>query len=101
MTLEEYKKLASEIVDKIDKKFSIKRDVQLTISQLVEELGELVKVANSQRLRGKKPKKKELEDEFADVFIQLGKLADTFNVDLEKAILDKIKLLKKRHNLEL
>lgn len=99
MTLEEYKKLATEIVNKIDKKLSIKRDVQLTISQLVEELGELVKAANSQRLRGREGKKKELEDEFADVFIQLGKLADTFDVDLEKAISDKIKLLKKRHNL--
>lgn len=99
MDVKEYKRLATEIVDRIDKKFSIKRDVQLTISQLVEELGELVRVANYQRLRGKKPKKKELEDEFADVFIQLGKLADTFDINLEKAILDKIKLLKKRHNL--
>lgn len=99
MDIKGYQKLTAEIVDKIDKKLSIKRDVQLTISQLVEELGELVKVANYKRLRGKKAKKKELEDEFADVLIQLGKLADTFDINLEKAILDKIKLLKKRHNL--
>ncbi len=51
-------------------------------------------------MRNKKPEKKDLEDEFADVLLQLAKLADTFDIDLEKAILDKIEILKKRHDLE-
>ena len=43
---------------------------------------------------------KDLEDEFADVFLQLAKLANYFDVDLEKAILDKIEIVKKRHELD-
>lgn len=92
-------KLSAEIVDKIDKKYKVKRDVQLTVCQLVEELGELAEQVNFRRLRNKAPVKKDLESEFADVFLQLAKLADSFNIDLKKAILAKIKILKNRHNL--
>jgi len=92
-------KLASDTVSKIDKKFKIKRDSQLNISQLIEELGELTKVVNSKKLRHRKPEKYDLEEEFADVFLQLAKLANGFNVDLEKSVLDKIEVLKQRHYL--
>ena len=100
MEIKEYQKLATEIINRIDKKFGLNRDVQLNLSQLIEEFGELAKVANLEKLRNKRPEKKDLEDEFADVLLQLAKLADLFNVDLEKAILDKIKILKERHNLK-
>jgi len=100
METKELQKLAAEIVDKIDVKFNLKRDAQLNLSQLVEELGELAKVVNLEKLRNKKPEKKDLEDEFADVVLQLAKLADLFDVELEKAVLDKIEVLKRRHNLE-
>lgn len=99
MHIREYQKLATELIDKLDKKLNLNRDAQLNLSQLVEEVGELAKVVNLENLRHKKPEKKDLEDEFADVFIQLAKLADLFDVDLEKAILDKIEIVKKRHNL--
>jgi len=99
MDIKEYQRLAAEMVDKIDRKFNINRDTQLNLSQLLEELGELARAANLERLRNKKPEKKELEDEFADVLLQLAKLADLFDIDLEKAILDKIEILKKRHDL--
>ena len=39
MDVREYQKLATEIIDKIDKKFNLNRDAQLNLSQLVEELG--------------------------------------------------------------
>jgi NTP pyrophosphatase (non-canonical NTP hydrolase) len=100
MEAKELQKLAVEIVDKIDIKFNLKRDAQLNLSQLIEELGELAKVVNLEKLRNKKPEKKNLEDEFADVVLQLAKLADLFDIDLEKATLDKIETLKKRHDLE-
>lgn len=100
MELNEIQKLASEIVDKLDKKFDVKRDAQLNLSQLTEELGELAKEVNLKKLRKRTPEKKNLEDEFADVFLQLAKLADSFNIDLDKAVLDKIKILKEKHNLE-
>ena len=100
MEIKEYQKLATEIIDKLDKKFNLNRDAQLNLSQLVEELGELAKVVNLENLRHKKPEEKNLEEEFADVFIQLAKLADMFDIDLEKAILDKIEIVKKRHDLD-
>ena len=100
MHIREYQKLATAIMDKIDKKFSLNRDAQLNLSQLVEELGELAKVVNLEKLRNKKPEKKDLEEEFADVFLQFAKLADLFDVDLEKAVLDRIEVLKKRYNLD-
>ena len=99
MNVKEFQKLSSDIVKKIDEKFSLDRDIQLNLSQLLEELGELARVANLKRLRNKTPEIKELEEEFADVFLQLATLADNLNVDLEKAVLDKIGILKKRHNL--
>lgn len=100
MNIKEYQKLACEITDELDKKFDVKRDPQLSVSQLIEELGELAREINSEKLRNKKSAKEDLEQEFADVFLQLAKLADFFNIDLEKAILDKIKILKKRHDLK-
>lgn len=97
--MKEIQKLAVEIVDQVDRKYKLKRDNQLSISQLIEELGELAREINSKKLRHKTPRKEALEDEFADVFLQLAKLADLSRVDLKKAVLDKIEILKKRHNL--
>ena len=99
MEVKDFQKLSAEIVKKIDNKYSISRDAQLNISQLVEELGELAKVANLKKLRNKDPEKKDLEDEFADVFLQLAALADIFKLDLEKSVLEKIETLKQRHDI--
>jgi len=98
MQVKDFQKLAARIVGEIDGKYDIRRDGQLAVSQLVEELGELVREVNSEKLRSKKPAKKDLEDEFADVSLQLCKLAEMFKVDLEKAVLDKIEILKERHS---
>jgi NTP pyrophosphatase (non-canonical NTP hydrolase) len=95
----DFQKLAAKTVRKIDEKYNITRDAQLNLSQLLEELGELAKIANLEKLRNKKPERKELEDEFADVTLQLASLADIFRIDLEKAVLDKIEILKERHSL--
>lgn len=99
MNIKEYQNKSKTIVDKLDKKFNIKRTPQMSISQLLEELGELTEQVNKKNLRNTKPKKEDLEDEFADVFIQLGKLASEFNIDLKKAIKNKMKTLKERHKL--
>jgi NTP pyrophosphatase (non-canonical NTP hydrolase) len=99
MEIKEIQRLSAEIVDKIDKELNLNRDVQLNLSQLVEELGELARAVNLEKLRNKKPELQDLENEFADVFLQLAKLADFFGIDLEKSVLDKIETLKQRHNL--
>jgi len=100
MELKEFQRLSTEIINKLDKKYNVNRTEQMNLSQLIEEFGELAKVVNLKNLRHKEPETKDLEDEFADVLLQLAKLADIFNIDLEKAILNKLEVLKKRHNLE-
>jgi NTP pyrophosphatase (non-canonical NTP hydrolase) len=100
METADLQKIASQIVKKIDKKHKVKRDGQFTICKLVDELGELAELVNYERLRHKKPARKNLEDEFADVSIQLMELADSNNIDLEKAIQKKIRILKNRHKIK-
>jgi NTP pyrophosphatase (non-canonical NTP hydrolase) len=100
METAELQKRAVEIVDILDKKFSVKRDAQLNLAQLVEEIGELAKDINLKRLRHKDPDRENLEGEFADVFLQLSKQADIAGIDLEKAVLGKTEELKKRHGLQ-
>ena len=88
-----------EIVKKIDKKYNIERDLQLSFTQFMEEIGELAKEINKPRLRNKEIDKINLEGEFADVLLQLFILADMTGVDLEKALLEKAEIIKKRHDL--
>ena len=99
MDVKDFQKISSDIVRKVDDKCSVSRDAQLNLSQLLEELGELARLANLEKLRNRKPRIKDLEDEFADVFLQLAALAEIFDVDLEKAVLEKIETLRKRHGL--
>lgn len=95
-----FQKYCAEIVNEIDHKYSIKRDSQLALSQLIEELGELAKEVNCKKLRNKNPEFKKLENEFADVFLQFAKLADMHGVDLEKSVKQKIETLKERKYLK-
>lgn len=59
----------------------------------------MAKEVNKEKLRGEKANKSSLEDEFADVILQLLTLAETFNVNVEDAVKSKIDTLKQRHNL--
>ena len=54
MDVKEFQRLAVETVDKIDEKAGLNRDAQLGVSQLIEELGELAKEANREKLRNQK-----------------------------------------------
>ena len=97
MQLSNLQKRCGQLVRKIDKKYQIQRDPQLTVAQLMEELGELTEKINYKRLRKRKAKKAELEDEFADVFIQLSHLAEHYDIELKKALEEKIQALEKKH----
>lgn len=99
MTIAELQKLCAKIVSDIDKKYGTKRDVHLSFVQLIEEIGELARDINLPRLRRKKRDKKNLETEFADVILQVTILAEMLNIDLEKSVEEKIKILKKRHRI--
>ena len=98
MEFQKLQKLSAEIVKRIDEKLGVKRGGEFTISQLVEELGELARVVNSERM-GRRVEKRNLAEEFADVLIQLAALADLYQLDLERAVLEKIEILKERHGL--
>ena len=100
METRELQELAAKMVGTIDERCGVHRDAQLSLSQLVEELGELARLVNLEKLRQRKPQEDDLEDEFADVFMQLAELAFLFNIDLEKATLGKFVILEKRHNLK-
>ncbi len=65
----------------------------------MEEIGELARAINTPKLRRKKLDMNNLREEFADVFLQLAVLADMHNINLEKALNDKIKVLKKKHGV--
>ena len=99
MEVKEFQKLSAGMVDRIDRKLGVERDGHLNLAQLFEELGELTRVVNAKRLKRREPGGEELEGEFADVFLQLARLAELLGVDLEKAVLDKVEVLKKRHGL--
>lgn len=69
--------------------------------KLAEELGELcneVLIANSRQRKEKLAGRKEenLAEEFADVFLALLMLSKDMNINLEDAVKNKIKKIKKR-----
>ena len=99
METKEFQKKCTEIVKKLDQKYMVERDPQLSFVQLTEEIGEIAKEINKPRLRHKQVDRENLEGEFADVFLQFAILAQIFNVDLEKAVEAKIKILYERHGL--
>lgn len=100
METKDFQKVCAEVVGKIDKKFNINRDAQLSFTQFVEEVGELAKDVNSKRLRNTEPDAENLAGEFADVFMQLAILAEMHGVDLEEATTKKFEKLKARGYLD-
>ncbi len=100
MQIKKIQNLCFKIVQDIDSQYDIQRNPQLTLSQLVEELGELARLVNYQKLRSKQPQAKELRDEVADVFIQFCALVSAFDIDIQTSVLEKFDILKKRHNLK-
>ncbi len=74
MEIKDLQKRKVEIVDAIDKKLSVKHNKETIFRHLVEEIG--------------------------DAIILITKLAYIYNIDIEQAVLNKIEVLKKRHNLK-
>ena len=97
--MREFQKKCSDFVKTLDNKYGIERDPQLSFTQLMEEIGELARDINYPRLRNKEIDRKNLEGEFGDVFLQLCVLAELHNVDLEKAVSEKIEILTERNRL--
>jgi len=69
---------------------------------LIEELGEIGRHINfeegyKKKSFGNNPEKKELKREFAQVLKLFVQLANLYQIDLEKAFTEEIKLMEKRH----
>ncbi len=96
MEAKEFQKKCADLVEKMDDKFGVERNPQLSFTQMVEEIGELAKDINLKQLRKKDPDMENLSGEFADVFMQLSALARMYGVDLEEAVENKVKVLKNR-----
>jgi NTP pyrophosphatase (non-canonical NTP hydrolase) len=99
MEISEIQKQIEETVDILDQKFKCKHTPEITLIHLMEEIGELASQINNPNMRNKPIDMANLEEELADVLILAVKLASCYNIDMEKAIKNKIEMLKKRHNL--
>ena len=94
------KGLYSKTIEDIDKKHKIKRGHYLSITQLIEEIGRLARCINSPKFKRKELDKKNLNEEFANIFLQLCILPELYEVDLEKAIKNNLTIQEKRHGIE-
>lgn len=99
MEVKEFQKICVKLVDDLDVKYDVKRDPQLNMVQLMEEIGELSKEVNLKRLRNKEPNIENLKKELADVMLLLSKMAEMYGIDLEGAVKDKVNELKERNKI--
>ena len=74
------------------------KDLLLGLQIECSELSELFLWKNDQEILDV-PKEK-IENELADIFIFLSYLANNFDIDLEKAVLDKIRINDKKYPIE-
>ena len=98
--MNEMQNKSNEIIDRIDKKMKGIHDSETTIIHLMEELGEISRQIYNQKIGRDKLDRENLAEEIADVSMLLNKLATLHEIDVEKAINDKIKVLKERHNIQ-
>lgn len=90
----EIKKLQEKSVEAVKQRLSINQiplnDELLTI-HLMEEAGELAQQIMNKKLKRREIDLQNLGEEISDCMILLMNLAKIHNIDLEKAVLDKIK----------
>jgi NTP pyrophosphatase (non-canonical NTP hydrolase) len=100
MNTQQLQQQSSELLDKIDSRRPDKmHNAETTFIHLVEELGEIARQLTNEKIGRDKLNKEKLSEEIADCMIFLSKLSDNYNLDLEKAIENKIKKLKERFNV--
>jgi NTP pyrophosphatase (non-canonical NTP hydrolase) len=103
MTLDELKKFAAEEKERLEKHFPIadkEKAIFARITKIMEELGELSEAVLSyyslQRKDKKQKGKVDLERELADTMIGLVLLAEQTGIDIEKALREKIAIIRTR-----
>ena len=101
MELKEMQDKSNEIVEKIDKLYKGKNhDAELTFVHVVEEIGEIARQIYNDKHKRVELDNNNLAEEIAEGYILLARLATIYNINIEKAIRDKIDNLKQRHNID-
>lgn len=100
MEIKELQKLASEIIERIDKKTGGKHDNETLFLHISEEIEEISRQLLNPKIKRDDTNIENLKEEIADVILLLSKLANNNNIDIEEAIKNKIEELKRRHNID-
>jgi NTP pyrophosphatase (non-canonical NTP hydrolase) len=96
----ELQKEIIQIMQEIDNKIGLKRNIETTFIHLTEEIGEIARVIYKEKIKNNGNINKEnLSDEIADVLILTITLGHLEEIDFEEALKKKIKKLKERYNL--
>ena len=95
-------KKSVEIISKYNEIHNLKHNRHTQFHHLVEEMGELAReIAKEQNdWRGEGFNKEKLAEELIDVLDKLLVLADDYDIDLDKAFMQKNKKLIERFNLD-
>ena len=70
---------------------------ELSYIHLTEELGEVARILSDKKIRPDKFNPEDFKEEIADVILESLILAKLCNIDIDKAMQDKINTLLKRH----
>jgi len=100
MDIKEFQQRVNDLIKGFDNKFNCEHNVNATFIHLVEEVGEIANELNKPNIRNKELKKEELAEELVDTLVFTTHLANLHDIDLEKAIEEKLNKLKERWGIK-
>ena len=95
-----YKKIKSEIRKFVDERdweqFHTPKNLSMALSVEASELLEIFQWQKADEYKNANKKQKEMiKDEIADIFYYLVRISDKLNIDIEKALIKKMKKIEK------
>lgn len=91
MEVKEFQNKIIEFLSKWDEKRKDTPTKEKTFAHLVEEVGELAREYVNKETRKERYDEKEVENAIGDIFMQLTRLAQLHNLDIEEVIIKIIK----------
>ena len=85
-----------KLIEERLKKKGLKSDVDLVMTHLVEEFGEIAFQINNGKLKRKEVDVNNIGEEISDCMMLLMMLAKHYNIDLEKALINKMEEVSKK-----
>ena len=96
MEFNEISNKAVEVIEERLTKKQIKSNIDLTMTHLIEEFGEIASQINNGKLKRREVEVKNIGEEISDCIILLMMLARQYNIDLETELLNKIEEVKNK-----